>query len=99
MITLDDAIMKVKEYLKTLIVLPPTDLVLLLDETIEFEYGWAFFYQSKEYMETGDIMKALGGNGAIIVNRYNGELSQTGSAHPTETYIEEYIKNYRGNLK
>ncbi len=99
MLTLDDAILKVNKYLKKIVVLPPTELLLLLDETIEFEYGWTFFYNSKEYIETGNIMMALGGNGAIIVNRYDGSLLQTGSAHPTEIYIEDYIKQYRERLK
>lgn len=96
MLTLEDAIVKISEYLKTLRVMPPMDLVLLIDKTIEFEYGWAFFYQSREYVETGDIMSKLGGNGAIIINKYDGGMHQTGSAYPVEKYIADYVKMVKG---
>lgn len=96
MITLEDAIEKMGEFLKRLEVIPPMDLALLENMTIEFEYGWAFFYQSKEYIETGNIMSKLGGNGAIIINKFDGSLLQTGSAHTAEKYIADYIKMIKG---
>jgi TATA-box binding protein (TBP) (component of TFIID and TFIIIB) len=33
----------------------PTDYAVLEIETIEKEWGWVFFYQSKKYIETGEL--------------------------------------------
>ncbi|GAA0561926.1 YrhB domain-containing protein [Chitinophaga japonensis] len=95
MITLDDAINIAREYLHSVRVTPPLELELLLDDVIEFEYGWVFFYQSKEYLKTGDILDALGGNAPIIVNKFDGSLHITGTAHPVEKYISDYVKDLK----
>lgn len=94
MITLDEAIITANQYLPTIRVVPPVELELLLDDIIEFEYGWVFFYQSKEYLRTGDIFDALGGNAPIIINKYDGSLHITGTAHPVEKYISDYVQQY-----
>lgn len=93
MITLDNAIEQVNKYLDGIQVIPPIELVLLYDETVEFKYGWAFFFQSKEYVETGDFMSAIAGNGLIIFNKYDGSILQTGTAHSAEHYISEYVRD------
>ena len=66
------------------------ELAILDNETIEKEYGWVFFYQTKEYLKTGNILDALVGNAPYIVNKYTGELIETGTANPIEDYIAEY---------
>ena len=66
------------------------ELAIIDDETIEKEYGWVFFYQTKEYLKTGNIIDALVGNAPYIVNKYTGELIETGTADPIEKYIAEY---------
>ena len=68
----------------------PIDYAILLDETIEKEWGWVFFYQSKAFVESGDFSEMLSGNTPIIVNRHSGELFYTGSAFEIGHYIEEY---------
>lgn len=91
MLSLTEAKTKMEDYLRTLKVHPPVQLMVMDQYTIEFKYGWAFIYQSKEYIESGDISTALGGNGAVIINKFDGKIHQTGSAHPPEKYITEYI--------
>ena len=66
------------------------ELAIIDDETIEKEYGWVFFYQTKDYLKTGSIIDALVGNAPYIVNKYTGELIETGTANPIEEYIAEY---------
>lgn len=66
------------------------ELVIIDDETIEKEYGWVFFYQTKKYLKTGNIVDSLVGNAPYIVNKYTGELIETGTANPIEEYIAEY---------
>lgn len=64
--------------------------VILEDKTIEKEWGWVFFYQSKKYIETGDIGEMLAGNAPFIVNKKNGRLYETGTAEDIEYYIKEF---------
>jgi hypothetical protein len=66
------------------------ELAIVDSETIEKEYGWVFFYQTKEYLKSGNIIDALVGNAPFIVNKYTGELIETGTANPIEDYIAEY---------
>nr|WP_275441472.1 YrhB domain-containing protein [Psychrobium sp. MM17-31] len=68
----------------------PIDCVVITEQTIEKNWGWVFFYQSKAYIETGDFREMLSGNAPIIVNRMTGELSYTGTAYDVEHYINEY---------
>ncbi len=69
---------------------PQPECVLLDEETIEKDWGWVFFYQSREYLEGGDELSALAGNAPYIVNRHDGSLHETGTAQPVEYYIEAY---------
>ena len=66
MIMRENAIKVAQCYLEELQAKTRHDLVLLFDSTIEFELGWVFFYQSKAFVETGDIGEMLGGNAPII---------------------------------
>lgn len=63
---------------------------LLNNETIEESFGWVFFYNTIEYIETGNPSYALIGNSPIIVNREDGSVNYTGTANDIEFYINEY---------
>ena len=67
-------------------------LQLQLERTIEFELGWVFFYQSKDYIETGNFMKSLIGNAPIIINKKTGSIKVTGTAHHINKYIIRYFQ-------
>lgn len=69
---------------------PGDELVVLDEETLEKDYGWVFFYTSRQYLETGDFQYMLGGNGPLIVDRFDGSLTELGTALPTEDYIAQY---------
>ncbi len=66
------------------------ECVVLVNETIEKEWGWVFFYQNKKYLETGDFRDMLGGNAPYIVNRTTGNIIETGTAQSIKEYISEY---------
>jgi hypothetical protein len=66
------------------------ELDLADQDTIETEFGWVFFYESKRFKETGDFGDSLAGNAPVIVDRAIGSLHVTGTAHPTAEYIEEF---------
>jgi hypothetical protein len=65
---------------------------LVMDEhTRELDFGWVFFYQAREYLETGDTEKMMVGNAPLIVDR-TGRAFVTGTALSIEQYIDEYRK-------
>lgn len=59
-------------------------------ETLEKKFGWVFFYNSKEYIETRNFRSMLAGNAPFIVDRTSGEVHVTGTAKPIEDYITDY---------
>jgi Immunity protein 35 len=74
----------------------PSDILIVVDEsTIEFEYGFVFFYTSKRYLETRDFKFALAGNAPIIAAKQDGKISETGTAYAIEHYIEEFLKRMK----
>ena len=70
------------------------ELAIIDDETIEKAYGWIFFYQTRDYLKTGDMLDTLVGNAPYIVNKYTGEIIETGTAYPVEDYIADYEKEH-----
>ena len=93
MITRKDAIDIASAYVQKKARESKYNLMLLLENTIEFELGWVFFYQSKEFADTRSFLEMLGGNAPIIVNKKNGSITETGTAYPTEKYIDDYRKS------
>ena len=59
-------------------------------QTIEKDWGWVFFYNSIDFLKSGDFIDALVGNAPYIVNKNTGEILETGTAYDIEYYIEKY---------
>jgi hypothetical protein len=53
-------------------------------------YGWVFFWDGREYLETGNPRKRFAGNGPVIVNRVNGEVRATSAALPLDVSLAQY---------
>ncbi len=49
-------------------------------------------YNTEKFVKAGDFREALLGNGALIVDRFNGQMYTTGSAYPIAFYIAEFRK-------
>ena len=73
----------------------PVEWLIIENETIEKEWGWVFFYQSRLYMETNNFTEMLTGNAPYIVNKHTGDVVITGTAYPLDFYIQEYEKQLR----
>jgi hypothetical protein len=56
------------------------DLALVLEDTVEFDLGWIFLWDSKKFLETHDFSEALAGNAPMIVDRRDGSVHQTSTA-------------------
>jgi hypothetical protein len=53
-------------------------------------YGWVFFWDSREFIETKNPRKRIAGNAPVIVDRVDGEVRVTGTAEPLEYYLSKY---------
>ena len=58
--------------------------------TITKPYGWIFFYNSRTYLETGNVLAMLAGNGPVVVLSSSGEVVMLGTARPTEAEISAF---------
>jgi hypothetical protein len=63
---------------------------ILHAETLEYDFGWVFFYQAEEFLRTRDPGKALYGNAPIIVERQSGRAVLTGTAYSTAEFVNAY---------
>jgi len=60
----------------------------------EEPFGWVFFYQSKEYLEKGNLSSMLAGNAPFVVLCASGAIKTLGTARPSDFYIEQLRKEY-----
>lgn len=91
MLSLEEAKIIAVQKLSEIEKLSNIKIALLKEKTKSFDYGWVFFYQSEEYVSTGNLQALIGGNAPIIVDKYSGEVHVTGTGNNIEYYIKEYI--------
>ncbi len=87
----DEAIAKAEAYVKTKETTAGLELVLLREATVERDFGWVFFYDSRAYAAEGDISSALAGNAPFIFRRRDGAIIETGTAEPLDTYLSRLL--------
>ena len=56
----------------------------------EYDFGWIFYYDSADSVESGDPDSALGGNAPYLFERMSGRVFVTGTAYPMAHYIHLY---------
>lgn len=61
----------------------------------EHDFGWVFAYNTKQYIDTGDVQHALAGNAPLIVARDDGLIYVTGTALPIQTYLDDFKRGAR----
>ncbi|MDG9884248.1 YrhB family protein [Pseudomonas sp. GD04058] len=86
MVTYAYALELAKEYLKG------SEVPLQITYEGEFSEGWYFCYQSKEFLETGELSTQLAGNAPFLIDRQSGELYILGTAKPIDSYLKDYMK-------
>ena len=79
-----------EQHLSEMQISPPTELAILSERTIETDFGWVFFWNSKRYLETDEFQYALAGNAPLIVDRRDGSIHGTSTAEPIEEIMERY---------
>jgi hypothetical protein len=84
----------VMRYLATIEPVEPDNPWEIVEEnTEEHEWGWVYCWHNRTYIQTGDPYYLVGGNSPVIVDKLNGALYSTGTAMPTDHYIEAFLKN------
>jgi hypothetical protein len=69
---------------------PEDDWVVVNEDTIEKPFGWIFFYNTREFIATGNVIHSLAGNGPVVVERDSGAVKFFGSADPLSVIIDAY---------
>lgn len=62
------------------------DFALMPNETREVDQGWVFFFNSADFVRTGNHLHALAGNGPLLVRRDGGVIALP-SAVPWEEVV------------
>ena len=66
--------------------------IIIESSTIEKEYGWVFFYNSRKFFETGDINHTLAGNCPILIEKKTGDVYLLPTYLSVENGLAEYEK-------
>jgi Immunity protein 35 len=56
---------------------------------LERKAAWVFFWNTKEYVETGDTRHALGGNAPVVVFKETAQARFLDTARSPEFYLNE----------
>ena len=73
----------------------PDDMIIT--HVDEHPWGWMFFYDSRQYLESGNILHAVAGNCPVYVTRDDGVLH--GSVTGSGVLIAQHLKLFEGKLK
>jgi ribosomal protein L7/L12 len=66
------------------------DCAVIEEATEEYDKCFVFYYQSKKYIESNDILDMLVGQGPVLVDKITGDIFETGSAYSTEHYVAAF---------
>ncbi len=70
------------------------NFVILEDKTIERDFGWVFFYVTKEYLETMNPKFLVPGTAPVVVHKKDGSVLHLPTSLPPMRAIEEYEKEW-----
>ncbi len=68
------------------------DDILIIEHVAEFDQGWLFYFNSKKYLDTRNILYRPLGLGSVIVGKENDVVFPTGSGRDEEYWMEEFKK-------
>jgi hypothetical protein len=73
---------------------PARELVVVDELTQCRRIGWIFFYESRAYLESGDVARAIGGTGPVVVT-HEGDVHLLDGTRRTQDVIHEYEESVR----
>lgn len=89
-LTKDDARNKMNELLAERGRYITGGLALVDEMTLEKPYGWVFFYNSRRFLETRDMLHGIAGNGPVVVVASTGEVVTLGSSRAPAEEVAEF---------
>jgi len=68
-----------------------SEVNLVIVAETEYDFGWVFDFNTRNYVESGDILETLVGNGPLIVDRSDGHIYTVPGCGPSrDEYIAEF---------
>lgn len=92
LLSLEQAKKNVEHYLDKISTSIGMELVIIENDTRETNNSFIFIYNSKKFIINGHFSSALAGNSPLFVDKKNGKIYESGTAHPIEYYIDRYEK-------
>lgn len=92
MIDRETAEKNARERLKEIPTEDADEILIIRELTIEKEYGWIFFYESKIHLETGNYRYSLVGGGPLLIEKSDGSFHYLGTRLDVDDAIKEYEK-------
>jgi hypothetical protein len=74
---------------------PGTEFVIHEDRTVEKEFGWAFIFSPRKFLESGDPKTLVPGAGPLVVERLGGGTQFLPTSVPPDKAVEEYERRWR----
>jgi hypothetical protein len=68
---------------------PDGRMIILDDKTQERNFGWAFAFTTRKFLETGDFRYTVPGAGPLVVFRHDGSVEFLTSSLPPERLFED----------
>ncbi|MGB8840610.1 MAG: YrhB domain-containing protein [Aliidongia sp.] len=63
------------------------DLDIMENQTLEIDLGWIFFFNTKDFIRTGNFSDALAGNAPILITR-EGVIHELPTSIPWEIAVK-----------
>jgi hypothetical protein len=64
--------------------------VILEEQTLEKDFYFVFFYESRRYLETGNLRDKIYGSTALIVEKDNGAFTELGAGRSVESQLQHF---------
>jgi immunity protein 35 of polymorphic toxin system len=69
---------------------PGTEFLVLEEKVQDKDWGWVFFYGTRQFVETGDPRFVIAGTGPFVIERADGALQFLSTSVPPSRAIAEY---------
>ncbi len=69
---------------------PKNEPALVEDATVEKPWGWVFFWNTRLFTETGDLMHAVIGPAPVCVDRRDGSAASIDALRPLDRELRRY---------
>jgi hypothetical protein len=90
MLNLESAKKEIQDHLNLKYETENDALVIREDYIVHKEYGWIFSYESKKYLETGEIRYRRVGNFPLLIFKDSGKIYSVDSVKHLEKIVQEH---------